>query len=157
MINLMNALAPSLLIIVGGIITWLLKSRVEELRAAEENLRETRTKTYWDILEPYITLFSDTSEKGRTGVIKTITSPQYRKTAFQLCLLGSDDVVQAYNAMLQHQYEAERTGKQDALELMRLWGALLIEIRKSLGNNKTKLKEFDMLRGMIKDIDDFLK
>jgi len=40
---------------------------------------------------------------------------------------------------------------------MRLWGALLIEIRKSLGNKKTKLKEVDMLRGMIKDIDNFLK
>ncbi len=157
MINLMNALAPSLLIIVGGIITWLLKSRVEELRAAEKNLLETRTKTYWDILEPYITLFSDTSEKARPGLIKMITSLQYRKTAFHLCLLGSDDVVQAYNAMLQHMYEAERTGKQDAIELMRLWGALLIEIRKSLGNKKTKLKEVDMLRGMIKDIDDFLK
>ncbi len=155
--NLISALGPSLLIIIGGIITWLLKSRVEELKAAEENLRETRTKTYWDILQPYITLFSDTSEKSRAGVIKTITSPQYRKTAFQLCLLGSDDVVQAYNAMLQHTYRAEQTGKQDSKELMRLWGALLIEIRKSLGNKKTKLKEVDMLRGMIKDIDDFLE
>lgn len=157
MMNLLNALVPTLLVIVGGIITWFLKSKVEELRAAEENLRETRTKTYWEILEPYITLFSDTSEKARAGVIKTITSPQYRKTTFQLCLLGSDEVVRAYNAMLQHMYEAERTGNQDVQELMRLWGALLIEIRKSLGNKKTKLKEVDMLRGMIKDIDDFLK
>lgn len=154
--NLLNALVPSLLMIVGGIITWLLKSRVEELRAAEENLRETRTQTYWDILEPYILLFSDTSKKNIEGVQKTITSLQYKKTAFQLCLLGSDNVVRAYNAMLQHTYKAERTRNQDSKELMRLWGALLIEIRKSLGNKKTKLKEVDMLRGMIKDIDDFL-
>jgi hypothetical protein len=155
--NLLNALAPTLLMIVGGIITWLLKSRVEELRAAEENLRENRTKSYWDILEPYITLFSDTSETGRTNVIKTVTSPQYRHTAFQLCLLGSDNVVRAYNRMLQHVYEAERTKHQDAKELMRLWGALLLEIRRSLGNKRTELEKVDMLRGMIKDIDDFLK
>jgi hypothetical protein len=143
--------------IVGGIITWLLKSRVEELRAAEENLRETRTQTYWDILEPYVLLFSDISNKKNIeDVLKKITSFQYRKTSFQLCLLGSDNVVQAYNAMWQHTYKAERTGKQDSKEMMRLWGALQIEIRKSLGNKKTKLKEVDMLRGMIKDIDDFL-
>ncbi len=154
--NLLNALVPSLLVIVGGIITWLLKSRVEELKAAEENLRETRTQAYWDILEPYILLFSDTSKKNIEGVQKTITSLQYKKTAFQFCLLGSDDVVRAYNAMLQHAYKAERTINQDSKELMRLWGTLLIEIRKSLGNKKTKLKEVDMLRGMIKDIDDFL-
>ena len=154
--NLLNSLAPTLLMIVGGIITWLLKSRLEELRAAEESLRDTRTKTYWDILEPYITLFSDMSEKGREGVIKKITSPQYKRTAFELCLLGSDDVVRAYNCMLQHVYEAERTEHKDAKELMRLWGALLLEIRRSLGNKGTKLKEIDMLRGMIKDIDSFV-
>ncbi|MCK5175996.1 MAG: hypothetical protein KAR47_21555 [Planctomycetes bacterium] len=154
--NLLNALVPSLLMIVGGIITWLLKSRVEELRAAEENLRETRTKAYWDILEPYFLLFSDTSKKNMEIVLEKITSPQYRKASFRLCLLGSDDVVQAYNTMWQHTYKAEQTGNQDSKELIRLWGALLIEIRKSLGNKKTKLKEVDMLRGLIKDIDDFL-
>jgi len=155
--NLLNALAPSLLMVVGGMITWLLKSRVEELRAAEENLRETRTKAYWNILEPYITLFTDTSEKGRASVLKTITSVQYRRTAFELCLLGSDDVVRAYNRMMQHVYEAERTDQQNPNEIMRLWGGLLLEIRRSLGNKRTKLKELDMLRGMIKDIDVFLK
>lgn len=36
---------------------------------------------------------------------------------------------------------------------MLLWGKLLLEIRKSLGNKKTKLDEFDMLRAMIKDIE----
>jgi len=37
--------------------------------------------------------------------------------------------------------------------MMRLWGSLLLEIRKSLGNKNTKLNEIDMLRAMIKDID----
>ncbi|MFW6164126.1 MAG: hypothetical protein ACODAJ_15265, partial [Planctomycetota bacterium] len=80
---------------------------------------------------------------------------QTRKSTLDLGL-GSDEVVRAYNAMLRHTYEAERTGGQDARELMRLWGALLIEIRKSLGNKRTKLQEIDMLRGMVKDIDDVL-
>ena len=37
--------------------------------------------------------------------------------------------------------------------MMRIWGGLLLEIRRSLGNKKTKLDEFDMLRAMIEDID----
>lgn len=54
---------------------------------------------------------------------------------------------------MKHTYEAESTGEQDPKEMMRLWGSLLLEIRRNLGNKKTKLNEFDMLRAMIKDID----
>lgn len=38
-------------------------------------------------------------------------------------------------------------------KMMTLFGNFLLEIRKSLGNKRTKLDEFDMLRAMIKDID----
>ncbi len=57
---------------------------------------------------------------------------------------------------MQHVYEAESTGNQDPRKMMSLWGTLLLEIRKSLGNKKTRLNELDMLRGMIKDIDEYL-
>ena len=53
---------------------------------------------------------------------------------------------------MKHTYEAEATGNQDPEEMMRLWGKHLLEIRKSLGNKKTKLNELDMLRAMIKDM-----
>ena len=53
---------------------------------------------------------------------------------------------------MKHTYEAEATGNQDPEKMMRLWGKLLLEIRKSLGNKKTKLNELDMLRAMIKDM-----
>jgi len=39
--------------------------------------------------------------------------------------------------------------------MMSLWGILLLEIRKSLGDKNTKLEKYDMLRAMIKDIDKF--
>ena len=149
----LQILGPSLLMVLGGIITWFLKSRVEELRATEERLREERRKIYGQILDPYIRLFVDLKGQGPAQAIKKITSYEYRKTAFDLNLFGSDEVVRAYNALMKHTYEAESTGKQDPKEMMRMWGSLLLEIRKSLGNKKTKLKEFDMLRAMIKDID----
>lgn len=109
----LTALGPSLLMIIGGIITWLLKSRTEELRATEEKLREERRKIYNEILDPYIRLFADLKGQGTTQVLKKITSYEYRKTAFELNLFGSDEVVRAYNALMQHAYKAESSGNHN--------------------------------------------
>lgn len=68
-------------------------------------------------------------------------------------LFGSDEVVCAYNNLMKHSYDVEVTGNKDPKEMMSLWGTLLLEIRKSLGNKDTKLNKFDMLRAMVKDID----
>ena len=151
--NWLQVLGPSLLVIAGGIVTWFLKSRVEELRATEEKLREERRKIYSQLLDPYVRLFSDLKGQDTEHVIRTITSYEYRKTAFDLNLFGSDEVVRAYNALMQYSFQSEFARKQDPKELMRLWGGLLLETRRSLGNKGTRLQELDMLRAMIKDID----
>ena len=148
-------LGPSLLMVLGGIITWFLKSRVEELRATEEKLRQERRKIYAEILDPYIRLFADPKGQGVNQAIRRITSYEYRKTAFDLNLFGSDEVVRAYNALMKHTYESEERGEQNPKEMLRLWGRLLLEIRRSLGNRKTKLGDLDMLRAMIKGIDEY--
>ena len=149
----LQSLGPTLLMVLGGIIAWFIKSYIEEFRAIEEKLRKERRNIYVQILDPYIRLFADIKVKGPNEALKRITSYNYRKTAFELNLFGSDEVVRAYNNLMKHAYEAETTGIQDPKEMMRLWGKLLLEIRKSLGNKKTKLDEFDMLRAMVKDID----
>lgn len=149
----LTAIGPTVLVIIGGIITWFVKSRVEELRAIEEKLRSERRNIYDEILDPYIRIFADLKGQGLQQALKKVTSYDYRKTAFNLNLFGSDEVVCAYNDLMKHTYEAESSDQQNPREMMRLWGKLLLEIRKSLGNNKTKLNEFDMLRSMIKDID----
>lgn len=154
--NWIQVLVPPLLMVIGGIITWLIKSRAEELRSVEEKLRETRKDTYLQILDPYVTLFSDLTPKGQKQALKSLTSREYRQTAFELNLFGSDDVVRAHNQMLMYTFKSEKTGEINSKEIMRLWGALLLEIRKSLGNKDTELDELDMLRSMIKDIDSFV-
>lgn len=150
---LQTGLGPALLMVLGGILTWFIKAKIEELRAIEEKLREERRNIYAQILDPYIHLFADLKGKGPDEALKKITSYDYRKTAFDLNLFGSDEVVLAYNDLMKHTYESEATEKREPNKLMLLWGKLLLEIRKSLGNKKTKLDELDMLRAMIKDID----
>ena len=146
-------LGPPLLMVLGGIITWFIKSKIEELRAIEEKLREERRNIYAQILDPYIRLFADIKKgKGPDEAMKRVNSYYYRKTAFDLNLFGSDEVILAFNNLMKYTYEAEATEKQDVGKTMCLWGKLLLEIRKSLGNKKTKLNELDMLRAMIKDM-----
>ncbi len=85
-----------------------------------------------------------------------VKSLEYRKISFELTLLGSDGVIRAYGNLMNHIYHhssGNGTSQQNVSELMKLWGKLLLEIRKSLGNDKTKLTEKDMLRHIITDID----
>jgi hypothetical protein len=57
-------IVPSVLVIIGGIVGWLVRSRTEEYRAIREKLREEQRKIYSEILEPYIELFADIKGKG---------------------------------------------------------------------------------------------
>ena len=158
---------PTLLIVVGGaagsIITWIIRSRLEELRAIEERLSVERRKVYSEILDPYVKLFASLKLKdGGASIIEQEITPQissyeYRKTIFELGLLGSDEVVRAYNKLMQYFFKLDATEKQDMRETIRLWGTLRLEIRKSLGNKRTKLNALDMLRGEITDIDKLLE
>lgn len=150
-------LGPYLLMGVGGLITWIIKSYIEELRTAEANLTEARRKIYTEILKPYIIIFANLKNtQEQTKALEIITSEEYRKTAFDLCLFGSDEVVKSYNELMQHTYKAAKaSGSQDTKELFKLWSCFLLAIRKSLGNKKTRLNNLDMMRGMITDIDSY--
>jgi hypothetical protein len=83
----------------------------------------------------------------------------YRRTAFEFSLIGGDNVVRAFNELMQYMFRsANDTGaKADVKELVRVWGQFLLEIRKSIGEPNTSLSSTDMLRGMITDIDALLK
>jgi flagellar basal body-associated protein FliL len=145
-----------LLVAFGGFVVWFLQSRIEQVRTLERNLQGDRRKVYADILDPFIRLFANMkNQQEQERAAAMVLTYEYRKTAFDLNLFGADNVVKAYNEMMQHAYKAaEET--QDSTEMMRLWGTLLLEIRKSLGNPSKELNEWDMLRGMVNDIDSFI-
>lgn len=65
----LSSLGPSVLIIIGGIISWFLKSKSEHLRAIEESLRAERRRIYVDMLEPHIRIFADIRGKGPAKAI----------------------------------------------------------------------------------------
>ena len=110
------------------------------------------------VLDPYILLFSNLDKQNtqRKGLAQ-IKSPQYRVAMFEIKLLGSDAVVSALNDIMQYFYKlGEDTQTADPRETLTKWGQLLLAIRKDLGSQRTKLTPHDMLRGEIKDIDEYL-
>ena len=154
--QLLQTLGPSILVIIGGIISWIIRSYIDELKLIKEKLRSERRKIYMDLILPYIKILSDPKGQGMSEALKQITSFDYKKTAFELSLIGSDEVLNAFHAINKKALEREITGQKNPKEDLFLWGKLFLEIRKSLGNRKTNLKEFDMLRGFVKDIDDYI-
>lgn len=143
-----------------GFAVWYFQSRIEQLRRAQERLHDDRRKIYSGVLDPYVRLFSGLKDSNEMQkAMKQLLSFEYRRNAFEFSLIGSDDVVRAFNGMMQYVFlfdEGQGGTPPDPKKMMQLWGAFLLEIRRSVGDSKTTLTERDMLRGYIKQIDKYL-
>ena len=130
----------------------------------EEQLRDDRIEIYNQILEPFIVLLmSDAAwasdpknknkDKFKTATAKML-SLEYRKTSFRLSLIGSDSVVSAYSDLLQYFYNrtTSSSSPSDIGETVSLLGSFLLEIRKSMGNESTKLDKLGMLEWFLTDV-----
>lgn len=154
---------PILVLILTGV-GWSIRNRNERVRELEEKLRDDRINVYFQILEPFIIAMltdeifkKDKSFKGKARqeiVDEKILSLEYRKAAYKLTLVGSDRVVKAYNDLMQAFYNKpeNETSEETAMRLFHFLGKFLLEIRRGMGNEKTSLKEFEMLESMITDI-----
>ena len=155
-----GAVVTPFILIFAGAIGWRFRNRIERLQELEAKLREERINIYFQILEPYIVAFStaetlanDKSFKGKNRVqvvSDQILSLEYKKAAFKLSLMGSDNVVKAFNDLMQGFYN--QSGDQAQVKQILLLGEFLLEIRKGVGNEKTSLDKIDMLEWLIKDI-----
>jgi hypothetical protein len=170
-----------LLSAIGGIVTpivllwlsavgWALKKRIETnyereryLRELEEKLRDDRINAYNAVLEPFLLILLSTNIKlpdkpiyqNKTAVQVAqdiMLSLEHRQISFKLSLIGSDEVVRAYNELMQYAYNISVDNPVNTKILMKLLGNFLIEIRKSMGNVKTQLDYIEMLEGTFKDI-----
>jgi len=151
---LITILSP-ILLTVGGILTWFLKSRKESLLLIEERSREKRMNTYKEILDPFIVLITPTASKNeKEKATNTISSSNYKKAAFDLITFGSDETVRCYNSMMQYVFNGQNN---DTVELLRLFTDLILNIRKDLYSKKTKLKRSEVLEFTLTDIEKYRK
>ena len=176
-VQLSNIATPFVLIAVG----WYIKNRIEASQRAaedrrkreqriEEEIRSDRLQIYNDVLEPFVVLLwnedavpNKTRQQRKSRhelAIEKLLSLEYRQSAFKLPLFANDDVVRAYNSLMQLFYSMDGSSasttsddlSETTVQAIAALGHLLLEIRKSVGNEATSLSNLEMLEWMIKDI-----
>ena len=165
-LSAIGSVATPILVLILTAVGWKYRQSIERRIKLEEQLRDDRIEIYNAILEPFIILFmsdaawqSDSKNKGKDkGKIATnqMLSLDYRKVSFKLSLIGSDDVVKSFNNLLQFFYNQdtnnEQTNCNDLRKMMSLLGTFLLEIRKSMGNEATRIDNWGMLEWFLSDV-----
>lgn len=151
-------LGPAVTALVG-VAVWLFQSRIETIRRESERLHSDRRKIYTEVLELYIRLLSGTKNPADTVLgLQQAGTFDHRKAIFELTMMGADDVVTSFNNFVEYSFSARTPqARLDSKHLLTLWARVLLAIRRDLGFRRTKLKEADMLRGQIMDVDQYIE
>lgn len=147
------ALLSPILLTVGGIISWFLKSRNESLQLAEQLSREKRLETYKIILDPYLVILSPHASKElKDEATKRLLSVNYKKASFDLVTFGSDNTVRSFNKLMQYPFNKLTN---DDLDIIVLFSEFTLNVRKDLYSKKTKLDSSETLEFTITDIKNY--
>jgi hypothetical protein len=158
-----GSIATPILVLALTALGWRLRRRLERRLELEDKLRDDRIETYNDILEPFVILFTsdeawkidpENRNKDKNALaMQTMLSLEYRRKAFKLSLVASDSVVGAYNNLMQFFFQraGHDPSEADIKEMLSLMGAFLLEIRRSVGNESTRLDNWQMLEWFLTD------
>jgi hypothetical protein len=156
---------PLVLAIVGAILTRV-ATRQEKVFELQAKLQDDRIAIYNKILEPYIIatippeIFAkDKKYHGKnSGEIATelILNPEYKQAEFKLLMIGSDGVVTSYKKLKKYFYKHTGTLAPDQVKtLLTLESQIILEIRKSVGNEDTQISHNDTVWWFVKDADTY--
>lgn len=156
------------LLLLGAGATHLSQRRVEQIKAekqalaaaqarlheAELRLRDERRRIYLQVLDPYIEVLHALGNGLPAAEANArLGSVNHRKAAFELKLVGTDEVVGAFNVFARYIVDARTLPTESPGTLLRNWASLLLAIRKSVGEPGTSITPRDMVVDWINDID----
>jgi hypothetical protein len=160
-----SIVTPLMLLILSYLFTKISKTQ-ENIQNLQEKLHADRIAIYNAILEPYIIIATPDAilkkqkkyqhlNKGSGDIAaEIITTPEYKQSEFKLFMIGSDSVVKAYNSLKKYYYSEKLDGTiETTKEALTLVAKLVLEIRKSVGNENTKLSHLDAIWWFVKDAD----
>lgn len=164
-LSAIGSAATPILVLLLTAVGWKYRQSMERRMKLEEKLRNDRIEIYNQILEPFIILLMTEaaweSEKKNRGkdknaiAISQMLSLDYRKVSFKLSLIGSDPVVNSFNDLMQYFYnqadDSQNPSTKQLKIMMSLLGSFLLEIRKSMGNEATRIDNWGMLEWFMTD------
>lgn len=161
-----GSIATPIFVLALTAVGWKFRSSVERKMELDNQLREDRIEIYNQILEPFVILLmseaawaKDKRNKNKNKndfAANEMLTLNYRRLGFRLSLLAPDPVVLAYNNLMQYFYNMGDNPPNDPdhgflKDVLKLLGTFLVEIRKSMGNEATKLDHWDMCEWWMKD------
>jgi hypothetical protein len=152
---------PFLLIVVSAILANVSKKQ-EKVYELQAKLQDDRLRIYNSLLEPFIIaatpealLSNDKRFKGMSpgdAAGKILSTTEYKQLEFKLLLIGSDSVIKAYSEIKKYFFSGKFDGTQEATaHIIKLEGNWIVEIRKSVGNEDTKVTYRDTAWYFVKD------
>ncbi|SRR5258706_13531228 len=141
-----------------GAAAWLIRSNVERRREYERLLADRKREHYLQFLE-FLSKFVGPPQSNESNQSVTDTtrhnSPvpleELRMWSLRLTLIGSDDVVEAWNVA--RGGSANDSKQVDSFDNFRNWGRLWLAMRKDCGHMDTQLKVADVLASFVNDIE----
>ncbi len=130
-IALLTVLVPAIVAIAGTVIAW----QMEKLRTMREQLSEKKYKAYADAVKMFYSILKDSKAHRSTNNEKMMEKMIDIKR--DIFMYGSDKVFKAFNTWLISTMSTNDK-KQFAAFLN-----FVLEMRKDLCNNKTKLTKYD--------------
>lgn len=166
---------PAALFVLSGV-GWMLKATYEKTTQQERELRQARGDIYDRIVEPFLLALSpdaiivnDPKYKGgdrEKALGAAMLTMEYRRDVYRFARFGNDAVIRAFNNLMQYFYsQNDKPDKEDTKtataipsnidqfeELLLLVGVFLLELRRGIGNESTKLHPYEMLEPIVTDI-----
>jgi hypothetical protein len=139
---------------------WAVRSSIEQKREYQRLLADKKRAHYFEFLD-FLNRFIGPTGKpepvakdpGEQLRDDHISLEELRKWSLRLTLIGSDEVVRAWNAI-----RLQVTEPQEGtlgVGVLRGWGKLWLAMRKDCGHPDTQLKVTDILASFVNDIDEY--
>lgn len=141
-----------------GAAAWAIRSSIEQKREYQRLLAERKREHYLQFLEFIAKFLGTTGSSERANAAPNVVpnSPavpleDLRMWSLRLTLIGSDEVVKAWNRTRLE--GVANPGQGDNLQVLRNWGRLWLAMRKDCGHLDTKLNVTDVLASFVNDIE----
>lgn len=133
LITLLTVLVPAIVAVAGIIIAW----QTEKLRTMREQLSEKKYNAYADAVKMFFSVLKDS--KARRVTNDKVMLEKMIDIKRDIFMYGSDKVFKAFNTWLLF------TTSPDDKRQFAAFLDFVLEMRKDLCNNKTKLTKHDIL------------
>lgn len=128
------SIAVTAVVAVAG---YFIARQTEEIRIMRERLSEKKHKAYAEVVEMFYSILKDAKANKRSDSIKQMATMLDAKR--DIFMYGSDKVFKAFNTWLSH------TSDPDSNVQFRYYLKFMLEIRRDLCGNRTKVTEKDIL------------